>query len=723
MVTPRQAIRPDVQNDRPESDLLRQEILFILGLAICTLGLATTILVRPDFSHKWGGQFLVFLSLLVTGVATVSSRRSFPRASAVFLIFGLTLCLVAALHYMKSGAVPFYAALIVLSGFLLSPRFGLATAILNTACLLVFRGHAGAPAAILFLWCVTGLAWLSLRLFHTALAWSQSSQQYAAQLLNQTRHHQGELNATLKMLREATDRLNRVNGELAVARQEAVEARTIKEQFVANVSHELRTPLNLVVGFAEMMYLDPDGYEGVEWSPDLVGDVGQLHRAAKQLQRLIDDILDLSRIDASRLPMFREIVPIEPIVRDAIETIAPLVRQHGLTCELECDPEIPDLYVDQTRIRQIMLNLLNNSVRYTEQGGIHVTIKSSQEAVLVSVQDTGVGIPEDQLHRLFDRFQQAEAGLRSAGGAGLGLALSRQFVELHGGRIEAQSVPTLGSTFTFSLPLPGTAVSSMPLRQLARRNREPQQDTPVIVVDPDPSVPLMLSRYLGDRRTLHARDMAEAEALVEAEHPIAVVVNCLPTEADEAWFRPLGQLSTTSSVPIVRCSIPSPSWLAGTSGFDGCLIKPVSTDSLRQNILGLNDFHAILVVDDDIGFVSLMQRMLRRLGYAGEVYSAYDGVTALRVAKERRPDLVLLDLMMPGKTGFEVVAAIRQVPDLEKTRVVAVTASSYATEALSHFGGRFAIYRPGGIPTGKVADLLHAMLGVIQPDYSSTWNT
>ena len=217
--------------------------------------------------------------------------------------------------------------------------------------------------------------------------------------------------------------------------------------------------------------------------------------------------------------------------------------------------------------------------------------------------------------------------------------------------------------------------------------------------------------------------MAEAEALVEAEHPIAIVVNCLPTDADEAWFRPLGQLSTQSSVPIVRCSIPSPSWLAGTSEFDGCLIKPVSRDSLSQSILGEHDYHSILVVDDDIGFVSLMRRMLRTLDFGGAVYAAYDGVTALRVAREQRPDLVLLDLVMPGKTGFEVAAAIRQVPELENARVVAVTASSYATEALSHYGGRFALYRSGGIPTGKVADLLHAVLGVIQPDYSSTWNT
>ncbi|MHB0859070.1 MAG: ATP-binding response regulator [Anaerolineae bacterium] len=650
-------------------------------------------------------------------------RKRFPRIATTWLLLGLTLCLAGALHYIPSGAVPFYATLIVMVAFLLGTGFGSALALLNTACLLLFCDHSGALAGVLFLWCATGILWLSLRPFHSALEQLQNSQQYAVRLLEESRRHQGELNATLRMLREATDRLNRVNSELAIARQDAEEARTIKEQFVANVSHELRTPLNLVVGFTEMMYLDPDGYEGTVWSPDLVGDVGQLHRAAKQLQRLIDDILDLSRIDAFRLPMFREIVPIEPIVRDAIETIAPLVRQHGLTCELECAPEIPDLFVDQTRIRQIMLNLLGNSVRYTERGGIRVTIESSQDAVRVAVQDTGVGIPEDQLHRLFDRFQQAEAGLRSAGGAGLGLALSRQFVELHGGHIEAKSVPSLGSTFTFSLPLPGTALTSMPLRQTAHRIRESPQDTPVIVVDPDPSVPLMLSRYLGDRRTVHAHDMAEAEVLVELEHPIAVVVNCLPTEGDETWFGPLGHLSTLSSVPIVRCSIPSPSWLAGTSGFDGCLVKPVSIDSLRQSALEDRDYHSILVVDDDIGFVSLMQRMLRRLGYAGDLYAAYDGTTALRVAQERRPDLVLLDMMMPGKSGLEVVAAIRQAPDLEKTRVVAVTASGYATEALSQFGERFAICRPGGIPTGKVADLLHAMLGVLQPDYASTWNT
>ena len=206
---------------------------------------------------------------------------------------------------------------------------------------------------------------------------------------------------------------------------------------------------------------------------------------AKHLQSLVDDILDLSRIDASRLPMFRELVPIEPILREAIETISPLLRQARaiLSARVPRRRNSQGFSWIRHAFRQVMLNLLNNAVRYTEQGGICIRVQGGAESVLVTIQDTGVGISQEQLPHLFERFRQADAGRRSASGTGLGLALCRQFVELHGGKIWAESQLGEGSSFIFRLPLPGTLVAGRSLRQPARPASRGGRNAVVAIVD------------------------------------------------------------------------------------------------------------------------------------------------------------------------------------------------------------------------------------------------
>jgi len=637
----------------------------LTGLVSGWLGLVgyAAVFLYPVYGHGLSDEpFWVLVALTLVGLAAfLIHYRSMPLAR-ILIAVGPILCLAWLLRLDVWRPAPYVTPLLALAGFVLGVWPGAVSLLVGTAALVTapLPGAERLPAVVL-LWLTASMAWLAMRGYHMALSWSHNSQMRALQLLGELRARRGELKRTLKGLGEATEHLERLNRELAIARREAEEARNLKEQFVANVSHELRTPLNLVIGFAEMLYLDPEGYDGVRWTPDLVSDIGELYRAAQHLQSLVNDILDLSRIDAARLPMFREMTDLGDVATEALETMAPLLRQHELTYELVCPDDLPEVFVDRTRIRQVLLNLLNNAVRFTRRGGVRVILEHASDTVLVHVRDTGVGIPSDQLESLFERFQQAEAGVRSGSGAGLGLAISKQFVELHGGRIWAESREGEGSTFSFAIPLPGTTVIPSGLR--ATRIPEPTTKSrpPVIIVDRDPDVAEMLQRYLGDRPVVLVSEQDDLDAQIEAHHPAMLVVNRPPEASLDGW---------------------------------------------------------VLVVDDDRGFVSLIQRMLRALDYRGRVIIAYNGEDAVELARSLHPELILLDLMLPGMDGFDVAAACCSM-DEERPRVVAVTATSYASKFLQRRGSHFTVTRAGGISTERVVELLTMVLDVVRPDYVS----
>ncbi|MDI7277002.1 MAG: ATP-binding protein, partial [Anaerolineae bacterium] len=661
---------------------------------------------------------LVALSVFAIALLAWCCRSRAQGVSLALVLLGPTLGLALILKFDPSPMLPYLAILVVSANLAIDPRLGLAAAGLNTVSLMaLLPREASRLGALLLLWLVVGIQLISAQGLYAVLGWAWNSHERANRLLAEVRARQGQLNQTLTALTEATRRLERTNHELMIARQEAQEARAVKEQFVANVSHELRTPLNLIVGFAEMMYANPESYEGVVWTPDLESDVGEIYLASRHLQSLVGDILDLARIDASRLPIFREPLDVREIVADAVAAVAPLFRQRGLSCVVQQPDSLPLLLADRTRIRQVMLNLLNNAVRFTTVGGVIVRIEQTPDAVVVSVADTGVGIPEDQLEVIFEEFRQAAGVAQVDGSTGLGLALSRQFVALHGGRMWVESRENVGSTFYFSLPLPGAVPQSSELRRTPDRWRADWSRAPIVVVDGDPSIAEMLGRHL-DRRALAARDVAVAEEMVEAAHPVVVIVNQAPDAPPESWLGPVGQLSERSSVPVLRCSIASPSWLQRATGLDDCLTKPVSREALRGMAERyLEEPGTVLVVDDNPGFVSLVQRMLAAMPRVREVFTAYSGSEGLRIARERHPQLVLLDLLMPELDGFDVLRELRGDPSLEKTRVVAVTATSYAEEVLLREGGHFTVSKPGGLSAAETVELLRAAIRSLHPEY------
>ncbi len=663
--------------------------------------------------------FTVFSVLVITGLLSWYLTSRSPIYAYLILLIGPIIAHALALWSIPSLAVPFFGVLIVVTNAAISPWHGLGAAVLDAICLwYLYSLHPLFWPLILLMALVVVAQFILYQSLYTFLDWSWNSQQRANTLLEQLREQQGRLNRALTALTEATRRLQRTNRELALARQDADEARALREQFVVNISHELRTPLNLIVGFVEMMYLSPDDYEGVVWTPELTADVGRMYRAGNHLESLVNDILDLSRIDTARLPMFRELISLRTIIDEAGETISPLLERNNLSYEVVYDDRTPNLLLDRTRIRQVMLNLLNNAIRFTDEGGIVVRVRRLEDEVEVSVVDTGVGIPPEQIPHIFEKFTQAHVGSNSRGGAGLGLALSKQFVWLHGGSMWVDSTLGQGSTFTFTLPLPGAnLVRSEQLRSVPPRPVSPQ-DTPVLVADPDAGIADMLGRYIGDRRVVPLRNIEELDALIESEHPGAVIHNLLPDTPAHEWLAALGEASARYNVPILRCSIPSPSWLPEMSGIDHCLTKPVSREALRDVLMGYGPrIGRLMIVDDDPGFVSLMERMIGTMDLVDDIRMVYSGAEALRVMETYRPDLVLLDLFMPDTDGFAVIDAMHAQEDLSDTHVVAVTASSYGEEMLVRKGTHFTLTQAKGLSTGKLTDILHAILDIVEADY------
>jgi len=671
----------------------------------------------PGSPFRWQ-EFVIWALVLVAGVTAVVFWERLPQlAYASLLILPVTSHIVALGGYPEP--LQYFGIMIILTNAAVGPWHGLAAAVLDAGGLALSRQLPGLVPLVPIYAIIVVTQFISFRGLYTFLEWSWNSSERANQLLAQLRESRGKLNRTLEALTEASRRLERSNRELAVARQEADEARALREQFVVNISHELRTPLNLIVGFVEMMYLSPESYEGVRWTPELVGDIGRMYRAGRHLESLISDILDLSRIDSARMPMLRELLSLRSVIDEAAETIRPLLEQRGLRYEISYDPDIPSLLIDRTRIRQVMLNLLNNAIRFTDQGAITVAVRCFENRVEVSVRDTGVGIPREQVAHIFEKFSQAHVGARSRGGAGLGLALSRQFVRLHGGDMWVESEEGQGSCFTFSLPLPGVR---LPYAQdlVSVPPRAMQEDLgPVLVVDSDPGIAEMLSRYLGDRDVSALPSLEDLDEAITEQHPSAVIVNELPNASPSEWLASPGRSCERYNVPVLRCSIPSPSWLGLVTGMRDCLTKPVSREMLSRVLHSVTNPGArVLVVDDDPGFVSLMARMIETLDENYLVYVAYSGEQALDACRAHWPDLVLLDLLMPELDGFAVISELDKDKEPRDIPIVGITASSYAEELLLQRGNYFTLTQSGGLTAGKLTDLLAAVLDIVRPDYA-----
>lgn len=698
---------------------LRQELLSLLALPTAFVGYFVLLLADLAFGIHSLVSPGIGACVIVASLCAQRLKGRRPRFAALVYVGGLTTAASAAVWASHSPlAMAVYPAVILLSMAMLGVRpmavvSGLGgLVILASAWKHQQLGNAVlVPISVLLFTAL--VAWLSHRSLATATEWAWNSYRQARASTEEAREHRGELARTLKALDEAYYRLERFSTQLAQAREAAEEARRAKQQFVATVSHELRTPLNIIIGFAELITLSPESY-GVRGVPrQFVGDVNRIYRSAQHLKGLIDDVLDLSQIDARHMFLVTEQAALTEVVGEAIDMIWSLATQKGLRLIVDMPGSLPPISLDRLRIRQVLLNLLSNAVHFTEKGQITVSARQEEQALRVTVADTGLGIAPEDLGRVFEEFHQLDQSLsRRHEGTGLGLALSRRFVELHGGRMWAEGELGRGSRFHFALPLApaaeraggGSTPRSLPLGIKARKG------CVVLVASEEPMVVSLLKRHLRGYE-VHGVPARELSQAIESELPHAVIANGPVTAVPLA-----DQPSRALPVPLITCPLPDPTYLGHALGVDRYLVKPISREQLLGLLAGYGDtVQRVLIVDDDAQLAELMARIVRAAPRRYTVDVACGGTEGLARMQERRPDIVLLDLVMKDMDGLTLLQAMRAQERLRAVSVAIITAHDLPNEVARLPGRSITLQGPESFSVTEVLDCVQALLDVLPP--------
>jgi len=487
--------------------------------------------------------------------------------------------------------------------------------------------------------------------------------------------------------------------ELEIARDEAMAATQAKSKFLASMSHELRTPLNAILGITELV--QEDAVEAGR--KEMVEPLGRVLRAGKHLLNLINEVLDLSKIEAGRLELRIEEIDVGGMLRDVATTAEPLARQNNNRIVVDAPDSIGVMRGDQLRVRQILLNLLSNACKFTEDGKVALGAAPAscdgRDGVAFTVSDTGIGMTPQQVANLFQEFRQADSSTtRKYGGTGLGLAISQRLCRMMGGGITVDSAPGVGTTFTVTLPTILEAqfapLMSAPVDAQVGRAVEPGVvdrvrvgSNVILVVDDDETVRDQMRRFLVREGcdVVTARDGAEAVALARQLKPALITLDVLMPGPD-GWsvLQQLKADPELATIPVVMITIMDEKNRGYSLGASEYIMKPIQHEELRRLIAKYRPVSAdplrfrVLIVEDDTNTRRQWSRMLSTEGC--EVSEAQNGRAALESLTSEPPDLILLDLIMPEMDGFEFLVELRKQQAFRAVPVVVVTAATLGEE-------------------------------------------
>ncbi len=524
-----------------------------------------------------------------------------------------------------------------------------------------------------------------------------------------------EVSEELRVSHETLEDYNRTleikveqrTAELAQAMNEAQESKVAAEQatrhkseFVANMSHELRTPLNAIIGFSQVLLekmFGPLNEKQTEYTNDILG-------SGQHLLSLINDILDLSKVEAGKMELEPSLFDLRAIIQGSLVMLKERAANHGITLKADIGEGIGIVNADERKMKQILFNLLSNAVKFTpDRGAVGIRANLVGDDIHIAVWDTGIGIPKSEQQKLFKEFHRVQSSLSATvEGTGLGLTLTRKFVELHGGRIWMESTLGKGSVFTVALPQKkleaelGTVFITRPGESLlADSSSEHEARVRVLVIEPDARAAAMLTGHLNEAgySVEVARDHEEGWKKIQARPPRVVVVDVLQTEgAGVSFLDRLKEDPTTKELPVIMVS-----FLEGGEPGEPLTeterIAKLDPKLLVEKLGGLglrrqNTPVRILAIDDDPRTIELLAASLGPEGF--EVLKATTGEQGLEMAADQRPDLIVLDLLMPGMNGFEVLEKLEQGQLTHDMPIIIFSIKNLSVEEKNRLKGRIA---------------------------------
>jgi signal transduction histidine kinase/CheY-like chemotaxis protein len=677
----------------------------ITVIILLTVLLALTIIITNGPTAE---VLANLIAIPILSLAWWLNRRGTPYGTVLYVL----LCVLALAGGLEpstyAGAYPTvhvaFAFSIVIATVFIRPSAGLWALGLQMGALAVALAFSDIPANQVQAFLMTGTLHLSAitvflivgatifsRALRSSIAANDALQRLNVELEQRVAERTADLAAANRSLLEAKETAEQ-------ARAAAEEANHYKTRFLANMSHELRTPLNAVINFAHFL-------ADTEYGP--VTEQQRMFQSrilynGEHLLGLINDILDLSKIEAGKMELLCETADLRPLLHGVMSTAVGLTRDKGLALDLEVADDLPPVWIDPTRIRQVLLNLVSNAAKFTAQGGITVRVSAeclvlsselaessaatqnsklrTQNFVTISVTDTGIGIPLEEQARVFEEFQQVQDGLsRAYQGTGLGLPISKRLVELHGGRMWLESTPGAGSTFYFTVPAAAPVLTN-------EHGAQPQVeiDAPSIAVIDDDIDSQQILRTLLEGAGYQVQGFLDSQvALKELRRTRpALIVLDLKMEPLDGWTL-LGQLRdepALASIPVVICSVldQASAQVGVLPNVAGYLPKPICQEDVLALVRQFTPPSTILVVDDDADARQVLKQMMAKLGHT--VVEAASGPIALALIPELHPQLVLLDLLMPGMDGFAVLEHMQELPAAANLPVVVVTSKDLDEE-------------------------------------------
>ena len=538
---------------------------------------------------------------------------------------------------------------------------------------------------------------------------------------------------------ERTTELETTNRRLEDANRKLTELDQLKSNFLSTVSHELRTPLTSIKAFAEIL-LDNQG----EDQETQVRFLEIINSESERLARLINDLLDLAKIESGTVKWKMELLDLRQVVQKSLEGVSSLADKQRLTVDVTLPPALPIVRGDRDKLVQLVTNLLSNAIKFTNEGGrIDIDVTTVHHAagkttaidprdatpsdfVCVAVRDTGIGVPADHLSRLFDKFHQVDsAGTRPrGGGTGLGLAICKEIVEHHHGDIWVESALGVGSVFSFMLPIAAEHETAGAAIQAPAAIAAPDKTIrrKVLVVDDEPNIRELLKYELtaDGYAVLEAATGEETLAIARREHPAIITLDILMPGID--GFDILSLLHRdpeTAAIPVILVSVIDDREKGFRLGAVDYVVKPIDRKEFIESIhrvaarLDGARRRQVLVVDDDRMITEALQVMLAGEGF--DVLIAYDGETAIEQTLAHAPDLIVLDLKLPGISGYEVMRRLKNMPGTSTTPIVVTTASELSRAKTKSLALGASEYLTKPLPREKFLEILKGLLAEAQP--------